>query len=60
MFTANFLRAIRSLPEKFIDDQTDLVEASHGIVFAANPKYAPIMFSASGWTDVLVSPLEPE
>lgn len=44
-----YLQAIRALPERFVDDQTQVMELTNPrVVVAANPSYLPIMYAPTG------------
>jgi len=49
-----YLRSIRELPEKFIDQGTRLTLWQEDKVFAANPKYPPIKFENGKWSEIKI------
>ena len=50
-----YLQAIRSLPEKWVDDKTRITIWMSNVVVAANPKFPPIKYSGGVWNEIEVA-----
>ena len=42
-----YIQAIKKLPEEFVDEGTRITTFDDNIVYAANPKFVPIVFNRS-------------
>jgi hypothetical protein len=47
-----YLQAIRALPEKWIDDKTNITVMEEGVAVGVNPKYAPIKYFNGRWEEI--------
>lgn len=52
-----YFKALKQLPDRFIDDETRATTFAPGKVIAANPKYAPIIYreKTGKWSRIKLS-----
>ncbi len=49
-----YLQAIKALPDEWIDDETRITTTDTGKVFAANPKFTPMIYENGKWSEIKV------
>jgi hypothetical protein len=47
-----YFRAIRKLPDHWVNGATDICQLPNGNCVAANPSYAPMIFKSEEWEEI--------
>ena len=48
-----YYEALKTLPDKFVDDETRATAWHDDMIVAANPKFAPIIYThETGWQEI--------
>ena len=51
--TKAYMKAIRDLPEEWVDNDTRLTQIPNGNHVCANPKFAPMIHKGDYWDEIL-------